>query len=79
MFQILIEVVGMPRDHTLTEFQNTLTPRKKPWTGVVTWPRRKGWNSFLMAQMVKFKIPTAMVQTRIHPRIPNINHRNLLR
>ena len=64
----------MRRGHTRTEPQNTSTQRRKPWTGVVTWPRGKGSNSFLTEQMARFRTPTAMAMIPIHPRTRSINH-----
>lgn len=40
--------------------------------------RGKGLNLFLTAQMVRFKIPTAMEITHVHPRTPGIKHFSLI-
>lgn len=74
LFLIMTEGVGMQRGHTLTGHPSTLTPRRKLWTGVAIYLREKGLNSFLTAQMARFKIPTAMVQIHVHPRTQSINH-----
>lgn len=63
---------------TQTGLQSTLIQRRKQWSGVATWQRGKGLNLFLTAQMVRFKIPTAMEITHVHPRTPGIKHFSLI-
>ena len=64
----------MRKDRTQTGLQSTLIRRKKQWSGVAIWQRGKDQNLFLMAQMVRFIIPTAMEMTHVHPRTPGIKH-----
>lgn len=64
----------MRKDRTQTGLQSTLIRRKKQWSGVAIWQRGKDQNLFLMVQMVRFKIPTAMEMTHVHPRTPGIKH-----
>lgn len=63
---------------TQTGLQSTLIQRRKQWSGVATWQRGKGLNLVLTAQMVRFKIPTAMEITHVHPRTPGIKHFSLI-
>ena len=63
----------MRKDLTPTEPRNILIQKKRPWSGVVILPIRKDWNSFLMAQMEKFKIPTVMVLIHVRLRTPGTN------
>lgn len=64
----------MRKDRTQTGLQSTLIRRKKQWSGVAIWQRGKDQNLFLMAQKVRFIIPTAMEMTHVHPRTPGIKH-----
>lgn len=56
----------MPRDRMLTEPRNISKPRLMHWIGLVSSPRRKDWNSFLMAWMEKSRIQTAMATILAH-------------
>ena len=65
----------MRKDLTQTGLQSILIRKKKQWSGVAIWQRGKDQNLFLMEQMVRFKIPTAMEMTHVLPRTPGIKHR----